>query len=184
MSATQVPFRPIARATRIRLFAGLIFLVLAGAGLAWFGAGALRGETTASGIQFRTVTKGEGPLITLADAALVEYTGTFDDGRTFDSTGTRGPAPMAPAQMIPGFAEAMQKMQKGGRYRFRLPPALAYGSTPPPGMPKDAALNFDVHIVQVAPGAAAMMAAQQQQQAVQQGMVPPGGAEMGPPPGP
>ena len=175
MTATQVPIRPIALATRIRLFAGLIFLVLGGVALAYFGAGQMRGEQTASGIEFRTITAGEGPMITLADAALVEYTGTFDDGRTFDSTGTRGPAPMAPAQMIPGFSEAMQKMQKGGRYRFRLPPELAYGSTPPPGMPKDAALNFDVHIVQVAPGAAAMLAAQQAQGAQ--------GGQMGPPPG-
>jgi FKBP-type peptidyl-prolyl cis-trans isomerase FkpA len=179
MSVTQVPLRPTPRATRIRLFGGLLLLILAGAMLAWFGVGHLRGETTASGIQFRTVTKGEGPLITLADAALVEYTGTFDDGRVFDSTGARGPAPMAPAQMIPGFAEAMQKMQKGGRYRFRLPPALAYGASPPPGMPKNASLNFDVHIVQVAPGAAAMMAAQQAQGG---GQGAPEG-EMGPPPG-
>jgi FKBP-type peptidyl-prolyl cis-trans isomerase FkpA len=177
MSATQVPFRPIAKATRIRLFLGLILLVLGGAALAYLGAGRMRGEVTPSGIQFRTLTAGEGPLITLADAALVEYTGTFDDGRVFDSTGSRGPAPMAPAQMIPGFSEAMQKMQKGGRYRFRLPSTLAYGSSPPPGFPKDAALNFDVHIVQVAPGAAAMMAAQQAAQAGQ------GGVEVAPPPG-
>ena len=176
MSATQVPIRPIALATRIRLFAGLILLVLGGAALAWFGAGQMRGERTPSGIQFRTVVAGEGPMITLADAALVEYTGTFDDGKTFDSTGTRGPAPMAPAQMIPGFSEAMQKMQEGGRYRIRLPPALAYGSSPPPGMPRDAALNFEVHIVKVAPGAAAMLAAQQAQGAQ--------GGQMGPPPGP
>lgn len=168
MSVTQVPLQPVARATRLRLAFGLIALLLAGATLAYFGAGRLRGETTASGLQFRTLQKGEGPLITLADAALVEYRGTFDDGAVFDETGARGPAPMVPAQTVPGFSEAMQKMQKGGRYRFRLTPKLGYGDRTPPGFPKDAAMNFDVHVVQVAPGGAAMVAAQQQAQQAQQ----------------
>ena len=162
MTVTQVPIRPVARATRFRLFAGLILLVLAGAGLAWFGASPLRPQVTASGIQFRTVQEGEGPFITMNDAALIEYEGTFDDGAVFDTTAGKGPAPMSPQGVIPGFAEALQKMQKGGTYKFRLPPELAYGSSPPPGFPANAALNFEVKVLQVAPGAAAMMGASAQ----------------------
>ena len=160
MSATQVPFRPVAPATRIRTFAGLILLVLAGVALAWFGAGPLRGETTASGLQFRTVQAGEGPQITGNDGVMLEYEGRLaTDGTVFDTTEGKGPAPMIAGQVIPGFAEALTKMQKGGRYKIRIPSALAYGATPPPGgpIPPNADLDFDVHVVQVVPNAAQMV---------------------------
>jgi FKBP-type peptidyl-prolyl cis-trans isomerase FkpA len=171
MSATQVPFRPVARATRIRTFAGLILLVLAGVALAWFGAGALRGETTASGLQVRTVQAGEGPLVTANDGVMIEYEGRLTDGTVFDTTEGKGPAPMIAGQVIPGFAEALQKTQKGGRYKVRIPAALAYGATPPPGgpIPPNADLDFDVHVVQVVPNAGQMV-----------GQLPQPGAE-GPP---
>ncbi|MFC7536003.1 FKBP-type peptidyl-prolyl cis-trans isomerase [Sphingomonas sp. GCM10030256] len=159
MTVTQVPIRPVAKATRLRLLAGLVVLMAAGAGLAWAGTSPLRPEVTATGVQFRTVQAGEGPFITMNDAALIEYTGTFDNGEVFDSTAGKGPAPMSPQGVIPGFAEALQKMQKGGTYKFRLPPELAYGASPPPGFPANAALNFEVKVLQVAPGAAAMLGA-------------------------
>ena len=159
MTVTQVPIRPVAPATRTRTFAGLVLLVLAGIALAWFGAGQLRGETTASGLMFRTVQAGEGPLITANDGVMLEYEGRLPDGTVFDSTEGKGPTPMIAGQVIPGFAEALQKMQKGGRYKIRIPSELAYGATPPPGapIPPNADLDFDVHVVQVVPNAAAMM---------------------------
>jgi FKBP-type peptidyl-prolyl cis-trans isomerase FkpA len=59
---------------------------------------------------------------------------------------------------VPGFGEALTKMQKGGTYHFVVPPKLGYGDTPPPGVPPGSNLEFDVHVVDVAPGAAAMAA--------------------------
>ena len=59
-------------------------------------------------------------------------------------------------------------MQKGGTYHLVVPPKLGYGDTPPPGIPPKTNIEFDVHVVDVAQGAAAMVAqgaAQQQQQA-------------------
>jgi hypothetical protein len=60
-------------------------------------------------------------------------------------------------------------MQKGGTYHFVVPPKLGYGQTPPPGIPPQTNLEFDVHVVDIAPGAAAMaaQAAPQQQRAPQ-----------------
>ena len=171
MSVTQVPLRPIARGSMLKLWLGLALIAAFAFWLARLGTAPLQSETTASGITFRTVAAGKGEPMTIADAALVEYVGTFDDGTVFDSSEQRGPQPMAPADMIPGFREAMLKMREGGRYHFRLPPELAYGSSPPPGMPANANLNFDVHIVKIGRNAAAMAAAQAQaqQQAQQQG---------------
>jgi len=159
VSATQVPIRPIARATRVRASIGFVLVLLAGLLLAWFGAGQLRGETTPSGLQFRTVTPGEGPQVTSQDGVLIEYEGRLPDGTVFDTTQGKGAVPMLAGQVIPGFAEALQKMQKGGRYKIRIPARLAYGASPPPGspIPANADLGFDVHVVQVVPNAAQMM---------------------------
>ena len=133
MTVTQVPLRPIARGSLIKLWLALIVLVAAALALAWSGAGQLRGETTARGLSFRTLTAGEGPLIKPVDGVMIEYEGRLMDGTVFDTSEGRGPAPMIAGQFIPGIAEALQKMQKGGRYAIRIPSALAYGETPPPG---------------------------------------------------
>ena len=61
MSVTQVPLRPIKRGALAKLWLGILLLIAAGLLLAWSGAGALRGETTRSGLQFRTVKAGERP---------------------------------------------------------------------------------------------------------------------------
>jgi FKBP-type peptidyl-prolyl cis-trans isomerase FkpA len=66
--------------------------------------------------------------------------------------------PLLAGQVIPGFAEALTRMQKGGRYTIRIPTALAYGPNPPAGspIPANADLEFDVHVVQIVPNAALM----------------------------
>lgn len=157
MSATQVPIRPVARATRLRLGFGLLLLILAGVLLAWFGAGQLRGEVTPGGVQFRTIVEGEGPVITADDGVLIEYVGSLPDGTQFESTEGR-PAPLLVNQVVPGFAEALQHMQKGGRYKIRIPAAQAYGANPPPNspIPANTDLLFDIKVVEVVRGAAAM----------------------------
>ena len=110
MTVTQVPLRPLARGSLVKLVLAIALLVVAAFFLARLGTGPLRGETTASGIEFRTLKAGTGPLIQREDAALVDYVGTFDDGKTFDAS--QQPVPMIPMAVIPGFAEAMMKMQK------------------------------------------------------------------------
>lgn len=153
-----------------KLWLALIALVAAGVGLAWIGAGSLRGAATASGLQFRTVEPGTGPLIKAVDGVMIEYEGRLEDGTVFDTSEGRGPTPMIAGQVIPGFAEALTKMQKGGRYRVRIPSELGYGATPPPGspIPPNSELEFDVHVVQVVPNAALMQEMQQQQSEQQQ----------------
>jgi FKBP-type peptidyl-prolyl cis-trans isomerase FkpA len=146
-----------------KLWLGLLVLVAAGIALAWVGAGSLRGETTASGLKFRTVEAGTGPQIKAIDGVLIEYEGRLLDGTVFDSSAGRGPTPMIAGQVIPGFAEALTKMQKGGRYRIRIPAKLGYGDTQPQGsaIPPNSDLEFDVHVVQVVPNAALMQGIQQ-----------------------
>ncbi len=158
MSITAAPIRPLERGSLAKLWLALAALAAFAFALAWFGTRPLVGETTPSGIVFRTIEPGTGDTIKAVDGALVEYSGRLPDGTVFDSTEGRGPVPMIPSQVIPGFGEALQMMQKGGRYSVRIPGAMAYGATPPPGspIPANSDLLFDIHIAQVVPNAALM----------------------------
>lgn len=164
MPASPVANPPSRRAGVGKLWLAILALIAVGVALAWFGAGSLRGETTASGLGFRTVEAGSGPLIKAVDGVLIEYEGRLEDGTVFDTSEGRGPTPMIAGQVIPGFAEALTMMQKGGRYRIHIPAALGYGDTQPTGssIPPNSNLEFDVHVVQVVPNAALMQGDPQQ----------------------
>lgn len=169
MSVSTLAHRPRHGKGLTKFWLGIVFVVAAGIGLAWLGAGSLRGETTASGLGFRTVEAGTGPFIQPVDGVMIEYEGRLAaDGTVFDASAERGPQPMIAGQTIPGFAEALGKMQQGGRYRVNIPAKLAYGAQPPPGsVPPNSDLEFDVRVVQVVPNAALMAGPpppQQQQQ--------------------
>ena len=155
MSVAEAAHRPAHRGTVVRLCFGLLLLIGAGIALAWFGAQSVRAKT----VQVETIQPGSGPTINLEDGVFIEYEGRLEDGTVFDTSAGRGPTPMLAGQVIPGFAEALTRMQKGGRYRIHIPSKLAYGANPQPGspIPPNADLNFDVHVVEVVPNAANMM---------------------------
>jgi FKBP-type peptidyl-prolyl cis-trans isomerase FkpA len=156
MSVTQVPLRPVAKGTLIKLWLAVAALVAIAFGVAYYGAGQLKSVTV------DTVAAGTGPLITDMDGVIIEYTGRTKDGTVFDTTEGRGPAPFLVNQVVPGFRQALVKMQPGGRYKIVIPARLAYGKNPRPGEPAGD-LSFDVHVLQVVPNAALTAAAQQGQ---------------------
>ncbi len=173
MSAAEAAQHPAKSGPRVALWLAFILVIAAGIGLAWIGAGSLRPVVTTSGLQFRTVKSGTGEPVGRADAAVLDYILTADDGTVLDSSENHGGAqPFVMDQVFPGFAEAMTRMQEGGQYRFTMPQKLAFGSSPPPpNFPKNSALTFEVRVQKIVRGGAAMMQqmqAQQQQQAPQQ----------------
>lgn len=179
---TAVPLRPIRKGALVTLWTAVGALVLIGAGVAWFGtrgavmaamspadflagnAGQAGVMTTPSGLQWKVLEPGRGPKPTAADTALVEYDGRLaSTGKTFDSTAEHGggPAPMPVGQMIPGFSEALQLMNTGGKYRVWIKPELGYGERDIPdprtgevAIPGNSVLVFDVTLLGVVPGAA------------------------------
>ena len=164
MSVAEAAHRPAHRGRAAKLWLGFLALIALGIGLAWIGAGAMRPEVSDSGLQFRVVTEGKGEPISTADAALLDYVGTLDDGTVFDSSESHGgPQPFTASQVFPGFAEAMGRMREGGQYRFTMPPSLAWGEGPaPPGFPADSSLTFEVRVQKIVRGGAAMMQQQMQ----------------------
>ena len=166
MSVAEAAHRPAHRGRAVALWIGFLIVIAAGIGLAWIGAGALRPVVTASGLQFRTVKSGTGEPIAHADAAMLDYILTADDGTVIDSSDSHGGAqPFAMDGVFPGFAEAMTRMQDGGEYRFSMPQSLAFGQAgPPPGFPKSSKLNFEVRVRKIVRGGAALVQQQMQEQ--------------------
>jgi hypothetical protein len=153
-----------------KLWLALLLLIAAGVGFAWWGAGSLRPEVTASGLQFRQVKAGTGAVITDEDAALLDYELRADDGTVIDSSEQHGgPQPFMTQAVFPGFAEGMRRMKEGGEYRLKFPQKLAFENGPPPGFPPKTNLNFTVQVRKVVRGGAAMMRQQMMMQQMQQG---------------
>jgi FKBP-type peptidyl-prolyl cis-trans isomerase FkpA len=161
VSVAEAAHRPAHTGRTVALWLAFLVIVGAAIGLAWVGAGSLRPEVTASGLQFRTIKAGKGEPIGPQDAALLDYIGTLDDGTVFDASQNHGgPQPFTMGAVFPGFAEAMTRMQEGGRYKFTMPPRLAFGDKPPPqGFPKDSNLTFEVQVRKIVRGGAMLMGA-------------------------
>jgi len=90
------------------------------------------------------------------DSVTVQYRGKLLDGTEFDSTYARGaPATFTVNGVIPGWQEALVLMKPGAKWQLFVPPELAYGARPQPGIPGGSLLIFDVELVSVKPSAAA-----------------------------
>ena len=108
---------------------------------------------TASGLQYEVINEGEGAIPGPEDQVTVHYHGTLIDGTVFDSSVSRGePATFGVNQVIKGWTEALQLMNKGAKYRLYIPQDLAYGANPHPGGPIEPfmALVFDVELIEIA----------------------------------
>jgi FKBP-type peptidyl-prolyl cis-trans isomerase FklB len=83
--------------------------------------------TTASGLEYEVLVAGTGPKPGPTDTVTTHYTGTLIDGTVFDSSVERGtPATFPVNGVIPGWAEALQLMPVGSKWRIVVPPELAY----------------------------------------------------------
>lgn len=84
--------------------------------------------TTASGLQYEILRKADGLKPDANDTVDVAYVGALPDGRKFEDTYVIGhSAQFALNRVFPGMTEALQLMPVGAKYRFWVPPQLAYG---------------------------------------------------------
>src|SRR4030095_13092530 len=84
-------------------------------------------KTTASGMQYKVLKEGSGPVPKATDTVKVNYRGTTIDGTEFDSSYKRGqPASFPVNRVIKGWTEALQLMKVGSKYQFFVPSDLAY----------------------------------------------------------
>lgn len=84
---------------------------------------------TESGLQYKVLVMGEGPIPTATDRVRVHYTGTLIDGTQFNSSyDNNQPAEFSLDEVISGWTEGIQLMPVGSKFIFYIPYELAYGS--------------------------------------------------------
>jgi FKBP-type peptidyl-prolyl cis-trans isomerase FklB len=84
--------------------------------------------TLPSGLQYEVITEGNGVKPLAKNKVTCHYHGTLIDGTVFDSSVKRGqPATFPLNAVIKGWTEGLQLMGVGSKWRFFLPPNLAYG---------------------------------------------------------
>lgn len=110
---------------------------------------------TDSGLEYIVLSEGKdgGVSPNPTDMVVVYYEGRFaDTGEIFDSAFKRGEAAMFPANgVIPGWVEALAMMTPGERWLVHIPSDLAYGPQGYGPIPANAALNFEVELMDVVP---------------------------------
>jgi FKBP-type peptidyl-prolyl cis-trans isomerase FkpA len=113
-------------------------------------------QKTASGLIYQQIKAGTGAQPKASDIVKVHYTGTFIDGKEFDSSVKRGePAEFPLGQVIPCWTEGVGKMKVGGKAKLVCPSDIAYGDQGrPPIIPGGSTLIFEVELLDVKPPAA------------------------------
>ncbi|MFM7647706.1 MAG: FKBP-type peptidyl-prolyl cis-trans isomerase [Cyanobium sp.] len=122
-------------------------------------AGALGGEMVAprervsdSGLHITDLKLGDGAEARSGQTVIVNYRGTLENGKEFDSSYGRGPFsfPLGAGRVIRGWDEGVAGMQVGGKRKLVIPPDLAYGERGAGGViPPNATLIFEVELLEI-----------------------------------
>mmetsp|Transcript_7757 Transcript_7757/g.18071 ORF Transcript_7757/g.18071 Transcript_7757/m.18071 type:complete len:388 (-) Transcript_7757:44-1207(-) len=105
-----------------------------------------------SGLQYEILESGpeDGERPIPESKCVCHYRGTLINGEEFDSTYSRGaPATLTPANVIPGWSEALKLMRPGDHWRIWLSSALAYGEKGQGKIPPNSLLIFELKLLEV-----------------------------------
>ena len=86
--------------------------------------------TTPSGLQYEEIVEGTGASPKAGEQVTVHYTGTFPEGKKFDSSRDRNEPftfPIGAGYVIKGWDEGVLTMKVGGRRKLIVPAHLGYG---------------------------------------------------------
>ena len=109
---------------------------------------------TESGLKYKVSKKGSGPNANIDDVLSVHYSLKLVDGSEIDSSFTRGEPiefTCGVGQVIKGWDEAMQLLNKGSKATLVVPSELGYGTTGAGNgvIPPNATLIFEVELVDI-----------------------------------
>ena len=123
------------------------------------GAASLGGELktaketmTPSGLRITDLELGTGAEAVSGMTVSVNYRGTLENGKEFDSSYGRGPFsfPLGAGRVIRGWDEGVAGMRVGGKRKLVIPPDLAYGERGAGGViPPNATLVFEVELLRI-----------------------------------
>lgn len=109
--------------------------------------------TLKSGLKYIDIEEGEGPAAVSGREVTVHYTGTFPNGKKFDSSVDRDEPftfQLGAGHVIKGWDEGVAGMRIGGKRKLIIPPELGYGKAGAGGViPPNAVLHFEVELLKV-----------------------------------
>ncbi|MCL3780721.1 FKBP-type peptidyl-prolyl cis-trans isomerase [Prolixibacteraceae bacterium JC049] len=110
-------------------------------------------QTTESGLQYKVLKKGNGPIPGDKDKVRCVYHGTLIDGTVFDSSLERKDTTSFRVNgVIKGWTEALKMMPQGSKYKLYIPSELAYGKRDQGAKIKaNSVLLFDLELIEVVP---------------------------------
>ena len=105
--------------------------------------------TLPSGLQYKVLVKGDGPMPTNDDKVQVNYEGRLIDGTVFDASAKHGDQPieLKVNQVIKGWTEALTMMPVGSTWQLFIPYELGYGEREAGQIKPYSALIFDIQLV-------------------------------------
>ena len=109
-------------------------------------------KTTSSGLKYAIINDGEGAFADSGNVVTVHYSGYLQDGTKFDSSVERDEPfsfLLGMGQVIPGWDEGIKLMNKGSKFRFMIPPYLAYGEVDLEKIPSNSTLVFDIELLDI-----------------------------------
>ena len=109
--------------------------------------------TLKSGLKYIDIEVGEGPAAVSGKEVTVHYTGTFPNGKKFDSSVDREEPftfQLGAGRVIKGWDEGVAGMRIGGKRKLVIPSELGYGKRGAGSViPPDAVLHFEVELLGV-----------------------------------
>ena len=114
--------------------------------------GSLKTETTSTGLRITELVIGNGEPALEGKTVSVNYKGTLENGKEFDSSYGRAPFsfPLGAGRVIKGWDEGVAGMKVGGKRELTIPPSLGYGERGAGGViPANATLIFEVELLSV-----------------------------------
>ncbi len=107
-------------------------------------------KTLPSGVQYKVIKEGNGPIPKDTSMVKVNYEGRTIDGKVFDSSYKRGqPVELRANQVIKGWTEALVHMPAGSAWEVYIPQNLAYGDREQGNIKPFSTLIFKIELISV-----------------------------------
>lgn len=108
-------------------------------------------EVLSSGVQYKVITRTNGPRPTGKSKVTVHYCGKLLNGKEFDNSFKRKkPEVFRVSELIKGFQDALKAMSVGSRWVVWIPYKLGYGSRDcGKDIPAYSTLVFEIELINV-----------------------------------